>query len=354
MVTGPTESPSDVRDRDRDARPSAKDAMRAASGPSSYGWAAGSLSLTAGLAVAAKVLGVIVAPGVRGAASTGVVEGAQLLSAVFGYVLMGLLVGLAGVGAFEIAKAHRLPPSSRFPVVGLSGLAIALASPAVVDRLPKTIALALALVASLLTVIGAITAARATQTRAVGVVLGLLSFVALLRVTSWEVAAAAGESASLSTFHVAQVFATIAVAIHAFAAVLAGAWLGSRAGWSGRVMANGAIVMAFAATWVAGRQSDAPSVVELVLRGSLGSATGVPSPLALAPVAVFLLPACLMLAVVAIVTRARGPVLLAALALALVAHGSYDVPLQALCAVVAAQWAMLARDGSAPAPRARD
>lgn len=348
-MTGNAESPA------LDGGPGPREAP-SASAPDSgmHAWAAGSLVLTAVIAAVAKVLGVVVAPGVRGAASTQVVEGSQLLSAVFGYVVTGLLVGLTGVASFEIARSPRLTPGSRFPVVALSGLAIALASPAVVDRLPKPVAVALALVASLLTLIAALAAARSAHTRAVGIVLGLLSFAALFRIASWEVASAAGETASLSTFHVAQVIATFGVLLHAGATLLAGAWLGSRAGWRARVLANAAIVLAFAATWLAGRKSDSASMLELVLRNALGSAVGVPSPFGVGPVAVFLLPACVLLAAVALIERARGPVLLASLALALLAHGSYDVPLQALSAIVAATWTMLASTDvpAASAPRA--
>ncbi len=334
-MTGPTHEPS-ISGAPENVTPAP--AHRA-----THEWASASLVLTAGLAVVAKVFGVVIAPGMRGAAPAAVVERAQVFSAMLGYVLTGLFVALIGVASFELAKTHKLSPSARFPVVALSGLVVALASPAVVDRLPRGIAAALVVFTSIITTLAGGAAVRATRTRAVGVVLMLLSFTSLLRLAAWETATAAGESASLSLFHVAQGIATFGVVVHATALLLAGAWLGSRSGWRARILANVAIVLAFVMTWIAGRQSDTPSSVELVLRSSLGAAAGVPSPFGLGPVAVFLLPASLFLALVALVQRGRGPVVLATTALALVAYGSFDVPLHALAAVVAAEWAMLAR-----------
>lgn len=325
--------------------------VRRAGHVATHAWASGSLVLAGLIGVLAKVLGVVVAPGMRGAASGKIVEQAQLASGAFAYVLTGLLVGLTGVASFELAKSTRIHAAARFPVVALSGLVIALASPAVVDRLPRNVATALSLMTALLALVASVTAATAARTRAVGIVLGLLSTASLLRVGAMEVAVSAGESASLSLFHVAQLVATAAVVLHAGALLLAGAWVGTRAGWRGRVLANVAIVLAFATTWMAGRQSETPSTLELVLRTALAGATGVPSPYGLSAVAVFLLPAGVFVAAVALIEHRRGPALMGALALALVAHGSYDVPLQALAAVVAAEWAMLARTDE-PSPRA--
>jgi hypothetical protein len=131
--------------------------------------------------------------------------------------------------------------------------------------------------------------------------------------------------------------------IHGGALVLTGAWLASRRGWGARLLVNGSIILAFALTWLAGRQSDTPTLVEQVLRVSIWSSQGMPPPFGLGPIAVFLLPASVLLALATLVLRSRAPSVLAPLTLALVAHGSYDVPLQALTAVVAAGWALLAQ-----------
>jgi hypothetical protein len=57
---------------------------------------------------------------------------------------------------------------------------------------------------------------------------------------------------------------------------------------------------------------------------------------------VFLVPASLLLALVAAAQPNQVVALVATVALALVSRGSFDAPLRALCAAVASQWATLA------------
>ena len=79
-----------------------------------------------------------------------------------------------------------------------------------------------------------------------------------------------------------------------------------------------------------------------MLRGSLSQAVGSVLPYGLTSIAAFLVPATILLAMVAIVQRGQPPAVLAALGLALLSQGSFDVPLHALAMTAAAQWAMLA------------
>ena len=100
---------------------------------------------------------------------------------------------------------------------------------------------------------------------------------------------------------------------------------------------------AFGVTYLAARDSgDTPSTLEAVLRGSLSQASGLPTPYALSSIAAFLVPATILLALVAVVQRAQPLAVLAAIALALLSQGAFDVPLHALAITAAAQWAMLA------------
>ena len=101
---------------------------------------------------------------------------------------------------------------------------------------------------------------RVAHTRAVGALLALLALSGLLRPIGWELTALAGERASLGLYHAGRAFATLTVAVQAFAALLAAAWLGTRSRVRGRMLANAAIVMAFAITYLAARDSgDTPS-----------------------------------------------------------------------------------------------
>ncbi len=326
-----------------DAPRSAKTTKPSAPPLPAHAWGTPTLVFTAGIAVAAKIAGVVIAPGLRGIAPGDVVERALLLSGTLSYALTGLFVALLGVSSFELAKNERLSSGIRFPVVALSGLVVALASPAVIERVPRGVAGSLVVAASVVALLAGLSAARAAHTRVLGIVLVLLSTTATLRLVAYQVAVAGGESGKMIVFEVGQAIATVAILLHGGALVLSGAWLASRRGWGARLLVNGSIVLAFALTWLAGRQSESPSVVEQVLRVAIWSSAGMPTPFGLGPIAVFLLPASVLLALVTLVLRARAPSVLAPLTLALVAHGAYDVPLQALSVVVAAGWALLAQ-----------
>jgi hypothetical protein len=85
-----------------------------------------------------------------------------------------------------------------------------------------------------------------------------------------------------------------------------------------------------------------PSGAAAVLHTSLSEAVSFPTPFVAGPVAAFLVPASILLAAVAAVQPARRRSIVGPLALALLSHGAFDVPLQALLVTAAAQWAMLA------------
>jgi hypothetical protein len=148
---------------------------------------------------------------------------------------------------------------------------------------------------------------------------------------------------SLGLYYAGRGLATFALIVQALAALLTAAWLGTRSRWRGRLLANGAIIVAFAITYLAARDSGSPpSELEAVLRGSLSHASAVPVAFGLASIAAFLVPATILLALVALVQRAPPAAMLGALALALLSQGAFDVPLQALAITAAAEWAMLA------------
>jgi hypothetical protein len=306
-------------------------------------WAGSALVLAAVVGAAAKLLAVLVAPGMRGVASQHAMELTETVSATLSYTFAALLVALICGGSFELARVRKVGVASRGSVVAISGLAVALASPAVVQRLHTAAALALALVASVIALVAAVATVRVAHTRAVGAVLGMFALSGVLRPVAWEVTAFAGERASLGLYQGGRGLATFAVAVQALGALLAAAWLGTRSPLRGRLLANLAIVIAFGVTYLAAHDAgDAPSAIEAVLRGSLSQATGVPLPYGLASIAAFLVPATILLALVSLVQRAQPRVVLGALALALLSHGAFDVPLQALAITAAAQWTLLA------------
>lgn len=306
------------------------------------GWAGGALLLTASLAIVAKAIGVVVLPGLRGVASQPTVEGAEIVSATLANTLVGLLVALVCGASFELARARRVSLPARVFMVGSAGLIVALAAPAVVQRLHTFAALALAVAASFVAVVGGVHALRATHTRAAGAVVTVIAFAGMLRVGAWAMASIGAERASLAVYDTGRGLATGSVVLQGLATLLAAAWLGTRAALRGRVLANLAIVGAFAVTYLAARESDGPtSALEAVLRTSLGQVQAVPEPYAVATVGAFLLPASILLSVVALVQRGQPVPVLAAIALGLLSGAAFDVPLQALAITASAQWAIL-------------
>ena len=201
----------------------------------------------------------------------------------------------------------------------------------------------LAVVAGLLALVASVGTIRVAHTRILGGVLGMFALAALLRPLSWQLSALANERASIGLYEMGRIMAAGSVVVQALATLLAAAWLGTRSRVRGRLLANGAIVVAFGITYLAARDGgETPSFLEVVLRSSLSQAVGSVLPYGLTSIAAFLVPATILLAVVATVQRTHPPAVLAALGLALLSQGSFDVPLHALAITAAAQWAMLA------------
>lgn len=312
------------------------------------GWAGSVLFITAVVAIFAKVIGVLIAPGMRGVAGESAVNFLETSSGAGAYTLTALLVALVSGASFELARTKSVNVVARGGVVAISGLIIALASPAVVERLGPHPSIALAIVTSAVALVGGALVSRVAETRAVGAVLALFSITALVRVLAWEASAAAFERGSQTVFDVARIFSTVAVTIQGVTALIVAAWIGTRGKWRGRILANLAIVLAFAITWYAARSSDTPSTLATILKSSLSAATaGSPPPFWLASVAAFLIPACILLAGAVLLQKGQSTAILVTMALALLSGGSFDVPLHALLATASVQWAILAMAAAA-------
>jgi hypothetical protein len=147
----------------------------------------------------------------------------------------------------------------------------------------------------------------------------------------------------MQTFAWSRNLATAAVLFEATGQLLAVTWLGTRGRWSGQLASLAALGAAFVLTWgVARGVHSGAAPWQAVLHTALADAPGVPPPYGLDALATFLVPASLLLALVAAALRQQVVAIVAAIALGLVSRGSFDAPLRALCAVAAAQWAALA------------
>lgn len=340
----PTSTDSPPRDPKEAREPRGKDGPTTKRGASSgVAWAADALMVTAVVGVVAKSLGVVVVPGLRGMVTERAMVAAETASATFGYVFAALLVALICGGSFELARARSVSLFVRGTVVAIAGIVVALASPAVVQRLFSWAALGCAVVTSLLALLAGAASLRMAHTRAVGGVLALLAVAGFFRPLGWVLVVLAGERANMSLYDVGRTLGAVSVVVQVMGLLLASIWLSSRSLVRGRILSNLALVAAFALTWLAARETDgAPLPVVAMLRSSLVQAASTTPIPGVATVAAFLVPATLLLAVVALVQKIVPKAILVALALALVSAGSLDVPLQALAATAASQWLLLA------------
>jgi hypothetical protein len=293
--------------------------------------------------VAAGVTGVIVAPGLRGNAGEEVVVIADRVSATLSYLLVCALISLVLLGAVELLRTREIATAPRMALVAGGAAVLSLSLVGLRDRVPPLVSVLIIAAAAVTCLAGAYCAAQAPHTRAMAGVLGAFAFAAIARLAAWELAMRAGDTASLQMFGASRALATAGVFLEAAGQLTAITWLGARGRGIGQLACCAALVVAFALTWgvATGVHSDA-APWEAVVHTALADAPGVPSPNAFAGLATFLVPASLLLALVAATQKQQVAAIVAAMALALVSRGAFDAPLRGLCAVVAAQWAALA------------
>jgi hypothetical protein len=292
----------------------------------------------------AGILGVIVAPGIRGNASEGVVVAMERLSGAFAFFLLLVLIALAVWGALELLRAHDVIVPARVALIGGAAVVVAMSSPGLRDRVPTGFAVLIAAAAAIAALAGAYASALRPHTRAAAGVLFVFAFAAIARLGAWELAMRAGDTASVRMFAIGRGLATAGVLFEAGGQLLAVTWLGTRSRGAGQLGSSLALVGAFVLTWgVARGVHSGAALWQAVLHTALADAPGVPPLLfGLDALATFLVPASLLLALVTAAQPGQVVAMLATMALALVSRGAFDAPLRALCAVVAAQWAVLA------------
>jgi hypothetical protein len=295
------------------------------------------------VACVASFFGVLIAPGIPGNATGRIVEACQDVSDVFAYATAGLLMALVFMGSYELARAPRIALAPRVLAVGAAGLVVALAAPAMRDKLHPVAAIFLAIASAIVAITTAWQGARTAHTRAVSVVIIAMALASVARVGAWELAGDAGERGSTRLYDVAAAIATAGVVLEGLGQLAAAAWLGTRGGVAGRILSNLAIAGAFLVTWGAARGVHPGAATwQAVLHTALADAPGTPPPLGLSAVATFLACCAIFLGVVAISLRGQMVAVLAALALTLLSRGTFDVPLRALAIVAAGQWLLLA------------
>ena len=307
------------------------------------GWLLRTAALTA---FAGGFAAVIVLPGVRGNASEEIVVWADRATATLAYFLLGVLLSLFVWGCVELARPKgRVPLVTRAVLLATSSAVALTAVQAFKERLPPWQGLVLVAAASVSAIVAATAAVVRPHTRAPAGLLLVLAFAAVARLGAWELAARANEHADLALFHWSRWLATGGVVFEAFGQLIAVTWLGTRSRLAGQLGSTLALIVAFALTWgVARGVHSGAQPWQYILHTALADAPGLPPPFGLDPVATFLVPASLLLALAAALQPRQVTAVVASVALVLVSHGAFDAPLRALCVVVAALWLTLASD----------
>jgi len=308
------------------------------------------LRSAAWVAALAGIAGAILSPGVRGNASEAVVEATDRASSTLAYFLALHLVAMASYGAFCLLRDNALPAWLRTPLVaGGPVVVLALAVGTLRDHLPPGFAVVISAVATCAALSGALVAARAPHTRAAAGVLLLLAFASIARLAAWELAARAGDAASVQMFAFSRGLATAGVLFDAGGQLVAVTWLGTRSRGAGQLGSTAALVGAFAITWgVARGVHSGAALWQAIAHTALADAPGIPQPYGLDALATFLVPASLLVAFAIAAQPRQEAVMVSVMAMALVSRGAFDAPLRALCAIAAAQWVSIASfDGRA-------
>jgi hypothetical protein len=291
----------------------------------------------------AAVLGVLIAPGLRGLAGDRVVERWNHLAWTLAYFFSGLLIVLIWTAAFRLSGAARFRSLWRATGVSAAGLAAALAAPALLRPLPAAEAVALVVVTAFVTFAAAESALRKSHTRAVGALMTALGIAGLLRVIAWNVARAAGDSGNAGLYAKARVLATVAVAFEIAGQMIAAAWLGTRSWLGGQALSSLAVVVASILTYGAAEGASASARPwEVAAHFALATAPALPQPYVANSVSVFLLASSILLAGVAAVQGKQVVAVVVALSLSLIGRGAFDIPIHALAACAAALWLTVA------------
>jgi len=330
------------------------------------------------LAIAANIVGGLLAPGWVGVGGEAQVarwrKWANLTSvsaAMLGMLALMVLV-LAVVGNVRTSLSTRLVSTFGAGLV-FTFVAIAIGHVLEPAQLVVLFAGAFAVL-----VAATVEAMGPSETRALGIQLGLLAFAALLRVLAWGMAWNALKRGTPNALAWAQVAASAALAFEVLAQVFLVVYLVHRPGFRGAIAAFAAVAGAFFLTsWVlgsnihhAGTARDAlQRALSLRIQGSGPLPSWVSTEAATNEIAlverqvrVSLLPLVftellsVTLPVAALAAAARGSVpLFAAMGLAMLSRGQVDTPLRGLELVVAALAALTlsraAREAESPGSR---
>jgi hypothetical protein len=292
------------------------------------------------LGVLAVLFGRSLAPALRGAREglDRIIGYADLWGGIVSYLFA--FIGLSAV-IVELMLTFREKRFSMVYRVGatvLGLIVVSLIAPAFREPLPERASIVAALASGLVAVLASYEAITVPRTRALGVLLATAGAAALFHLGATVLAWHAGEHALYRAAAIARMLATASVLFDTIALLTGFAWLTTRTSvstvWGARVALFTACVLAWGAA--RGGTHDGSPLWQIITYRAVERLLAPPPPYVWIPYRYVLETCAPLLGVVAVFARGQMPAVIGALALALIARPTTDVPLSALALTLAA------------------
>jgi hypothetical protein len=292
------------------------------------------------LGLIAAMVGRSIAPALRGAREglDQVIWYADLSGGLASYLFAFIGLSALIVELMMTFRERRLRVVYRVAALVLGVAVISLVAPAFREPLTERASIVAALASGLVAIFASFEAISVPRTRALGVLLATAGLAALLHLGATMLAWYAGEHALYRVATISRVLATGSVLFDTIALLTAFAWLTTRTHpatvWGARIALFAACVLAAGAARV-GPQEGGP-LWQVVTYRAVERLLSVPPPYVWVPYRYALETCAPLLALVAVLSRGQIPAVVGALALALIARPTTDVPLSALALTLAA------------------
>lgn len=311
------------------------------------------LRVVAVLALVATVIARGLAPALPGSAAG--IAGWIHASDTASMLLSQLLVVSGALVVFRLLirtlRHGELGVVYRLLAVPLGAAALTIIMAAAQAPARPAMSLGLAVITSVMAIAATFPTLAAPRTRAAGFVLGVVGTASFVHVLARMLALRASEQALASLFTMAQSVSTLSFVLDVASIALVAVWLGARNRSRATAVAVVLVGVSALVAWGAMRGSgDNASLWEVLASRSLAGMTQGPAPLVLVPLRYSVGILALLAAAAVLAVPGRNPAVQALFALALLARTSTDIPLCALCLVIAALLGPLAslaerRDG---------
>jgi hypothetical protein len=292
------------------------------------------------LGVVAVLFGRSIAPALRGAREglDKIIGYADLVGGLASYLFAFIGLSAVIVELMLTFREKRFTLAYRVGATALGLTVVSLVVPAFREPLPERASLVVALASGLVAIFASYEAMSVPRTRALGVLLVTAGIAALLHLGATVLAWHAGEHALYRAATIARVLATGSVLFDTIALLTGFAWLTTRTSPATVWAARAALFLACVLAWGAARggPNHGSPLWQIVTYRAVERVLAPPPPYVWIPYRYVLETCAPLLGIVAVVARGQIPSVIGALALALIARPSTDVPLSALALTLAA------------------